>query len=78
MQQQAHEIQKVKYIQNSTYAEAARRVKQVVETRIPREQVQTSQANLSMKQLKKNDSTDSISKLILWRLVESRQNKTQP
>ncbi len=62
VQQQAREIQKVKSIQNWTYAEAARTVKQVAETRIQREQAQTSQTNESMKQLTllKNDSTNSI------------------
>ncbi len=42
----------------STYAEAARRVKQVAKARIQREQAQTTQTNESMKQL--NYSTDSI------------------
>ncbi|KAL0151055.1 hypothetical protein M9458_053568, partial [Cirrhinus mrigala] len=43
MQQQAREIQKVKSTQNLTYAEAARKVKHVAETRMQSEQAQASQ-----------------------------------
>lgn len=63
VQQQAREIQKVKSTQNVTYAEAARRVKHVDDTRIHIGPEQTSQNDKSMEQLNliKNDSNDNIS-----------------
>jgi len=63
VQQQARVIQKVKSTQNVTYAEAARRVKHVSDTRKHAGLEQTSQIDKSMDRLNsiKNDSNDNIS-----------------
>lgn len=62
VQQQTREITKIKSTQNETYAEAARRVKYVDDTRIHIGQEQTSHNDKSMKHLNliKNDLNDNI------------------